>query len=428
MFFLLCMSVAHAESLIGDFLLLDYDDAGVWNNPTDATGYLAKINDTSVEFTYVGTPYQAWGVGYTADGSWLTYVANSNAADTVLVESGEDLSSPGTLAYRWTYSTGDLRVQKTEWFDDRDVSLAVQFTLVNVGTRAVENLELLYALDPDQDAAGWGDYTTLETVRDADGDGTEDWAAAAGPYSGVTMGLGACDASMVVLGFFSSWQTETPVDVVLTDPAGIAGDDAMALQYYAEHTLEPGEELSFRFVVGVDATEPGAADAYLALATDVCCDQDGDGATSATCGGDDCDDATSLLAPGLIDVPYDGVDQDCSGADNADVDGDGESAVEAGGRDCNDADPLVSTMQAEVWYDGVDQNCDGNDDDQDLDGEPLAFDCDDQDPSIQTGCPEPEQDTGPVQTSDGCGCDGGAGVPGVAGVLLAMAVARRRRR
>ena len=55
----------------------------------------------------------------------------------------------------------------------------------------------------------------------------------------------------------------------------------------------------------------------------------------------DCDDGEGGVHPGAAEVPYDGVDQDCSGEDLVDVDGDGEPAVEAGGADCDDADPTL---------------------------------------------------------------------------------------
>ena len=114
-------------------------------------------------------------------------------------------------------------------------------------------------------------------------------------------------------------------------------------------------------------------------------DSDGDGFTLAQ--GDCDDGPTgSGVSPGAKEVWYDGVDQNCDGNDG-DQDGDGEPASEAGGLDCWDdptftpdefvalngltqpeaADVLPGA--SEVWYDGVDQDCDGADDfDQDFDG------------------------------------------------------------
>ena len=47
-----------------------------------------------------------------------------------------------------------------------------------------------------------------------------------------------------------------------------------------------------------------------------------------------------------------------------DLDGDGSPF----GEDCNENDPNIGPGVAEIWYDGVDQNCDGNDADKDGDG------------------------------------------------------------
>ena len=51
---------------------------------------------------------------------------------------------------------------------------------------------------------------------------------------------------------------------------------------------------------------------------------------------------------GADEVPYDGQDQDCTGADLTDVDGDGEAAVQADGTDCDDAQAEV-TSEDEVY-------------------------------------------------------------------------------
>jgi hypothetical protein len=73
--------------------------------------------------------------------------------------------------------------------------------------------------------------------------------------------------------------------------------------------------------------------------------------------------------PGAEDVPYDGVDQDCSGDDLDDVDGDGVASAAAGGEDCDDEEAGVFPGADETWSDGfTDNDCDGE-----LEGAQLDF-------------------------------------------------------
>ncbi len=127
-------------------------------------------------------------------------------------------------------------------------------------------------------------------------------------------------------------------------------------------------------------------------------DQDQDG--HSTCDGD-CDDQDAGIFPGATEIPYDGVDQDCDGADLTDVDGDGHDG--GGGPDCDDDDPDVHPGAEEVPYDGVDNDCtDGDLTDVDGDGHDGGDgpDCDDEDPQIH---PEAEEDCSDGVDND---CDG----------------------
>ena len=90
----------------------------------------------------------------------------------------------------------------------------------------------------------------------------------------------------------------------------------------------------------------------------------------------DCDDNAKGTNPGAIDLPADGIDQDCDGADSfywfRDQDGDGfgdfnqqqYAEVQPDGyvfnpMDCDDGSAAVNPEQPEVVDDGIDQNCDG---------------------------------------------------------------------
>ncbi len=107
----------------------------------------------------------------------------------------------------------------------------------------------------------------------------------------------------------------------------------------------------------------------LGKATVECYDRDADGVT--TCEGD-CDDDDRSVHPGATEIPYDGIDQDCSGADLTDVDGDGYAAKAAGGDDCDDNNARIHPGAVEINGDFVDNDCDGTVDEGGVDFQPTC--------------------------------------------------------
>lgn len=108
---------------------------------------------------------------------------------------------------------------------------------------------------------------------------------------------------------------------------------------------------------------------------------DGD---SAIIGGHDCDDTSASIHPGATETCYDGIDQNCDGANDFDQDGDGyvgsEWSAHAGGTapntgDCSDTNAAVNPAAAEVCGDNIDNDCDGQIDEgcnNDFDGDGLT--------------------------------------------------------
>ncbi len=122
-------------------------------------------------------------------------------------------------------------------------------------------------------------------------------------------------------------------------------------------------------------------------------DQDCSGADAIDADGDgfladvDCDDNDGDINPDAVEIPYDGIDQDCSGADLTDVDGDGFSPDDG---DCDDNDSDINPDMDEIPYDGIDQDCSGADL-TDVDGDgftPEDGDCDDYDSDINPDADE----------------------------------------
>ncbi len=157
---------------------------------------------------------------------------------------------------------------------------------------------------------------------------------------------------------------------------------------------------------GVDQDCDGASD-Y---------DADGDGHDAEAYGGDDCEDEDAEAFPGGTDYPYDGIDGDCDGADSLDGDGDGHDAVDFGGDDCDDGDAAVYPGAPDDPYDGRISDCDpAGEYDADGDGERRegdnGHDCDDDDANVNSEGTEVWYD-GVDQDCDGNDSDqDGDGVP-----------------
>ncbi len=236
-------------------------------------------------------------------------------------------------------------------------------------------------IDQDCDGADLGDVdgdgedsTEVQGTDCNDSDPTIFSTAEEIPYDGIDQN---CDGEDV-----------TDLDNDGYDAEEVGGDDCDD----SDLNTYPG---ATEFADGVDNDCDGAVDEDLGTT-----DDDGDGYAESD---GDCDDHDAETYPGALETPYDGIDQDCDGADLTDRDRDGYDGGPEGS-DCDDQDDSVHPGAPETPYDGIDQDCDGADltdvDGDGFDGGEEASDCDDRNALVYPDAPETPYD-GVDQDCDG---------------------------
>ena len=267
----------------------------------------------------------------------------------------------------------------------------------------------------------------LLTAADLDGDGSEDLVYGEPGYNSSRGQLYVryyYDADGDLDGFLESEDCDDTDSSIYPGAAEVVGD--------GKDNDCDGTETCY---ADADGDGYAADDGSTVLSADSDCSDAGEADTSVPL--TDCDDTTSLARPGGTELPGDGIDQDCDGADlcYADIDGDGyrsstggtvastdmdctdtgEATSSVPATDCDDTNATVNPGATEVPANGVDNDCNGfevcyvdldndgysdpsgstvvstdmdcSDDGEGSSAEPLT-DCDDNDATRNPGQPE----------------------------------------
>lgn len=225
---------------------INYNPDGTWNRSSDAG--VQGIKYTGVDFSAPGTPWQQVTIGFNGQeikGNFSTGVWEWATPAGVDIYSGSCFGSIVTWFVKGKNGEHFVVVKQEKMCKGSSV-VKMKFCVTNIGEVPLERFSLTHGVDPDQDIAGFGLYTTQNDVVS-----NGHLATALGVNSGLTIGYGLCDSVRQQVGF-TNWDTAAAPQ--LYDPNG-AYQDITVHCITRYDVILPYQSRAFKFYVLFDTKE-----------------------------------------------------------------------------------------------------------------------------------------------------------------------------
>ena len=257
------------------------------NGPSNLLGFVADPQrdgwdmgtpPQTGDYFVPGTPEEGWSVEWTLDGvetGFHNYGLRGAAdvAQTSLTETSDASTQSALWEGDAVSGAGSLRVLQSVRVDPTTLYFVMNVTLTNTGSVALDSVEYMRNVDPDQEQPLTGDFTTSNYVALQPGVGgnvAQALVVGKGLVHGLTLGLGAIDARAVVS--TEGFANRDP-DAILDSPTNscseatpCVADQAIVLAFRFG-TLAPGQSVSFDYAYILNEADLTAALGSLAAVT-----------------------------------------------------------------------------------------------------------------------------------------------------------------
>jgi hypothetical protein len=208
-----------------------------------------------VDFTYPGTPFAGFSLGYYSAGTPREYTSDLFLEEfTTLSEQNQSFGSTNRVA--WILSTPELQLKRTISFGDNDKYAIITNIVLNQTLAPLTNVRWYEFVDVDMDQV-LGTSLTVNDVRSLlAAPPSRDWVESVGPISGWTMGFAAPSG---VFGHDPIFSVNAYTSLV--DYNNASNDSVMGLQMTLPD-IPPGWSAVSTLMVAFGATAANALATY----------------------------------------------------------------------------------------------------------------------------------------------------------------------